>query len=90
MHTALETASEALHKQSTSLAACHGGRLADKVLIAFHQACDRSDLAVADRLLGILDTIVTRVSKSPELKGRRKMVTTVGLHRRLWQLQFGP
>ena len=32
-------------------------RLSDKILIAFHHACDQADLEVAEQLLSMLDTI---------------------------------
>jgi hypothetical protein len=35
-------------------------RLSDHILIAFHLACDREDLEVADRLLGILERMLRR------------------------------
>ena len=34
-------------------------RLSDKMLVAFHQACDQADFKVADRLLSILDTLAS-------------------------------
>jgi hypothetical protein len=35
-------------------------RLSDRIVMAFHLACDRGDLEVADRLLGILERMLRR------------------------------
>jgi hypothetical protein len=35
-------------------------RLTDKILIAFHQACDQSDFEVAEELLHVLEMMVRR------------------------------
>jgi len=37
-------------------------RLSDKILIAFHHACDQADFRVAEELLQILEMMVTRRS----------------------------
>jgi hypothetical protein len=34
-------------------------RLSDKILIAFHHACDQSDFEVAEQLLHILEMMLT-------------------------------
>jgi hypothetical protein len=64
-----------------------GRRLSDKILVAFHHACDVSDLEIADALLRALETIVTR-KPSPHQSGRRRdMESLVAAHERLWQLR---
>jgi hypothetical protein len=35
-------------------------RLSDKILIAFHHACDQADFEVAEQLLHILEMMLTR------------------------------
>jgi len=62
-------------------------RLSDKILIAFHQACDQSDFEVADRLLHILEIMVTRRPLTPDGNRRRNMEGLVAAHERLWYLR---
>jgi hypothetical protein len=61
-------------------------RLSDKILIAFHQACDQSDFEVAERLLAVLETMLKR---SPPVANQRHrdVSTLVAAHERLWQLR---
>jgi hypothetical protein len=51
----------ALHQRHTRR------RLSDKILIAFHQACDQADLEAAQRLLSILDAMTS----AKRLRSRR-------------------
>jgi hypothetical protein len=60
-------------------------RLTDKVLTAFHQACDQSDLEVAEQLLDVLEMMVRR-PPPPDGK-RRNMESLVAAHERLWLLR---
>src|ERR1700677_4310472 len=46
-------------------------RLSDKVLIAFHHACDQRDIEVAGRLLGVLEFMTTRAPVLPAGRDRR-------------------
>ena len=62
-------------------------RLSDKILIAFHQACDQNDFEVADRLLHILEIMVTRRPLTPDGNRRRNMEGLVAAHERLWYLR---
>jgi hypothetical protein len=52
----------------------HARRLSDKILIAFHQACDQADFEVAERLLNILETMTAalRLSRAPRGSERRR------------------
>jgi len=61
-------------------------RLSDKILIAFHQACDQADFEVAERLLGVLETMLKRSPPVPNQR-RRDVNTLVAAHERLWQLR---
>jgi hypothetical protein len=64
-------------------------RLSDKILIAFHQACDQHDFEVAERLLEVLETM-TKPHGPRGLRGsdrRRDQDTLVAAHERLWQLR---
>ncbi len=62
-------------------------RLSDKILIAFHHACDQSDFDVADQLLRVLETMLTRRPLTPDGNRRRSMESLVAAHERLWQLR---
>jgi hypothetical protein len=69
-------------------------RLSDKILTAFHQACDQADLEVAEHLLNTLDTMTTAQRRARAPRGserRRSQGTVVAAHERLWQLRhFDP
>jgi len=62
-------------------------RLSDKVLVAFHQACDTSDLEMAARLLSILETILARRSVEVDRNHRRSIEDLVAAHERMWHLR---
>lgn len=62
-------------------------RLSDKILIAFHQACDQSDLEVAEQLLRILEMMVSRKPLTPDGSRRKNMESLVAAHERLWYLR---
>jgi hypothetical protein len=65
----------------------HSRRLSDKILIAFHHACDQSDYEVAEQLLRILEMMLTRRPVSPDTNRRRNMESLVAAHERLWHLR---
>ena len=65
----------------------HSRRLSDKILIAFHHACDQSDYEVAEQLLRILEMMLTRRPISPDTNRRRNMESLVAAHERLWHLR---
>jgi len=58
-------------------------RLSDKILIAFHHACDQSDFEVAEQLLHIFGMMLAR----PPLARRRDLDALVAAHERLWHLR---
>ena len=62
-------------------------RLSDKILIAFHHACDQNDFEVAEKLLQILETMITRRPTSPDQNRRKNMESLVAAHERLWLLR---
>ena len=62
-------------------------RLSDKILIAFHQACDQGDLEVADQLLRILEMMLSRKPLTPDGSRRKNMESLVAAHERLWHLR---
>ena len=65
----------------------HTRRLSDKILIAFHHACDQADYEVAEDLLRILETMLTRRPTSPDGNRRRNIESLVAAHERLWMLK---
>jgi hypothetical protein len=65
-------------------------RLSDKVLIAFHQACDQDDFDVAERLLQVLEVMLTRRPLTADGNRRRSMESLVAAHERLWHLRHPP
>jgi hypothetical protein len=62
-------------------------RLSDKILIAFHQACDQQDIEVAGRLLGGLEFMTKRIPTLPDGGERRAQETLVAAQERLWQIR---
>ena len=65
----------------------HSRRLSDKILIAFHHACDQADYEVAEQLLRILEMMLTRRPVAPDMNRRRNMESLVAAHERLWHLR---
>jgi len=65
----------------------HSRRLSDKILIAFHHACDQADFEVAEQLLRILEMMLTRRPVAPDQNRRRNMESLVAAHERLWHLR---
>jgi len=62
-------------------------RLSDKILIAFHHACDQADLEVAEQVLHVLEMMLTRRPLTPDVGRRRNMESLVAAHERLWHLR---
>ncbi len=72
---------------SPSAAPRYSRRLSDKILIAFHHACDQGDFEVAEQLLHILEMMLTRRPLTPDGTRRRNMESLVAAHERLWHLR---
>jgi hypothetical protein len=65
-------------------------RLSDKILVAFHHACDQGDFEVAEYLLQVLEMMLKRRPRLVLDKRRRRdhdLDTLVAAHERLWQLR---
>ncbi len=62
-------------------------RLSDKILIAFHQACDQGDYEVAEELLHILERMLTRRPVTNDSNRRKNLESLVAAHERLWLLR---
>ena len=63
----------------------HTRRLSDKILIAFHAACDQGEFEVAERLLRVLEMVLKR--PPPEGSRRRNADSLVAAYERLWNLR---
>jgi hypothetical protein len=74
-------------RERGSAAARHGRRLSDKILVAFHHACDAQDLVVAEQLLKTLESMLTRRGVPAEQNRRRALESLVAAHERLWHLR---
>jgi hypothetical protein len=62
-------------------------RLSDKILIAFHQACDQGDHEIAERLLYVLERMLSRRMIPPTVERRKNIESLVAAHERLWHLR---
>ncbi len=62
-------------------------RLSDKILLAFHHACDQGDYEIAEKLLHILEGMVTRRTVPPDANRRKTIESLVAAHERLWHLR---
>ncbi len=62
-------------------------RLSDKMMIAFHQACDQADFEVAERLLNTLEYMLTRRPVVLDQNRRKSMESLVAAYERLWYLR---
>ncbi len=65
----------------------HSRRLSDKILVAFHHACDVMDLEVAEQLLRLLEMMTTRRPRPEDGNRRRSIEGLVAAHERLWHLR---
>jgi hypothetical protein len=68
-------------------AARYSRRLSDKILIAFHHACDQGDYEIAEQLLHILETMLTRRTVPADANRRKSIESLVAAHERLWHLR---
>jgi hypothetical protein len=86
--TESQTDQEAGREHGTSTGAPrYSRRLSDKILIAFHHACDQGDFEVAEQLLHVLEMMLTRRPLTPDGTRRRNMESLVAAHERLWHLR---
>lgn len=74
-------------ESGASSAPRYSRRLSDKILIAFHHACDQADFEVAEHLLHVLEMMLTRRPLTPDGTRRRNMESLVAAHERLWHLR---
>lgn len=62
-------------------------RLSDKILIAFHHACDQGDYEIAEQLLHVLESLLSRRPTMTDGNRRKNMESLVAAHERLWHLR---
>ena len=74
-------------EQSNAPVPRHSRRLSDKILVAFHHACDVMDLEIAEHLLRLLETMTTRRPRPEDGNRRRSIEGLVAAHERLWHLR---
>jgi hypothetical protein len=74
-------------ESGTSGTVRYSRRLSDKILIAFHQACDQADFEIAEMLLQCLELLIKRRPTAPDANRRRTMESLVAAHERLWHLR---
>jgi hypothetical protein len=74
------------HDPTTPTRPRHSRRLTDKILIAFHHACDQGDIEVAEELLAVLGFMIRRTRRRWFLE-RRTQESLVAAHERLWLLR---
>ncbi len=81
------TADEPVSPVTSAYVPRHSRRLSDKLLVAFHHACDVMDLEVADQLLRLLELMTTRRPRPEDGNRRRSIEGLVAAHERLWHLR---
>jgi hypothetical protein len=84
--TETEAASES-NPKSNQGAPRYSRRLSDKILLAFHHACDQGDYEIAEQLLHILETMLIRRTVQPDTNRRKSIESLVAAHERLWHLR---
>ncbi|HUW80735.1 MAG TPA: hypothetical protein VMV54_07580 [Acidocella sp.] len=88
MASVTDTEDEVDNTPKQSLAAPrYSRRLSDKILLAFHHACDQGDYEIAEQLLHMLETMLTRRTVPPDANRRKNIESLVAAHERLWHLR---
>ncbi len=72
---------------SATVAPRHSRRLSDKILIAFHHACDQGDFDVAEQLLSVLESMLRQRPVPADANRRRSLDSLVAAYERLWYLR---
>ena len=65
----------------------YGRSLFDKILVAFHHACDHDDIDAANALLRVLEMVLSSTVRRPGDDRRRHQQSLVAAHQRLWQIR---
>jgi hypothetical protein len=72
---------------ATAEALKYGRRLTDKILIAFHHACDSEDILTAEDLLGTLGRLIARPMLHQNVDRRKIAETLADANYRLGDLK---
>lgn len=72
---------------ATAEALKHGRRLSDKILIAFHHACDSHNVPIAEELLGTLDCLLKRPAFVEDKDRREAGELLIDANYRLWDIK---
>ncbi len=75
---------------ATAEALKYGRRLSDKILIAFHHACDARDIDAAEDLLWVLSRLIARPVVVESIDRRKVVETLADANYRLWDLKRQP
>ncbi len=78
--------SEPSSDTTTAIAPRYRRRLSDKILAAFHQACDQNDVAVATALLGVLEFAMYSSVGRGRNERHRDQKGLLAAQERLWHL----
>lgn len=73
--------------KQTATSSRYSRRLSDKILMAFHHACDQGDYDIAEELLHILENMLTRRIVPADVNRRKSIESLVAAHERLWHLR---
>lgn len=65
----------------------HSRRLEDKLLVAFHHACDTNDLEIALQVLRVLEFMLNRRPSTGDSARRRNMENLVAAYERMWHIR---
>lgn len=65
----------------------HSRRLSDKILIAFHHACDQGDFDIGEQLLNVLENMLRQPPLAADANRRRSLDSLVAAYERLWYLR---
>lgn len=79
---------DAMREGGSSAAIRYSRRLSDKILVAFHHACDESEFEAAEALLRTTEALITRRVAIPDAYRRRSLEALVAAHERLWHLRY--
>lgn len=82
-----ERADDALGRDRFAQAPRIGRRLPDRLLTAFHLACDQAEYDVAAQLLQMIETLLFRSTEAADSSRRRNIDQLVAAHTRLWLLR---
>lgn len=74
------------HDPTTATRSRIARRLSDKIVLAFHHACDQTDFDVADDLLDVMEFMAKR-TRPRSGRDRRSEESLIAAHERLWLLR---